>query len=193
MPKKSRPNILAIVAIVLGLTTVTALGVYTTLPQLKNAERAQSRESENDPNQNSSRIEPRVDVTSQDAPKAEHVMVFSPDFSSTDLKFTSKRMDVPAGVDIYTFAVNEYLSQIPSVPNTARAKTCVVDKTVATLDFDATILAGYGTIEEGAIVNGILKTMGQFPDVNAVQFQVDGKIVESFGNIELTIPQKVLR
>ncbi|MCB0824671.1 MAG: GerMN domain-containing protein [Armatimonadetes bacterium] len=193
MPKKSRPNTLAIVAIVLGLSTVTALGVYTTLPQLRKAEQAQTRDPEVDPNQNTSRIEPKVDVTTQDVPNAEHVMVFTPDFSTDDLTFTSKSIDVPAGADLHTFAVNQYLAQISSVPESARVKSCTVDTTVATLDFDSTILAGYGTMEEQAIVNGILTTMGQFPDVNAVQFRVDGKIVESFGNIELTIPQKVLR
>ena len=66
----------------------------------------------------------------------------------------------------------------------------------ATLDFSRELVANFhgGDTDEANAVNGILKTMGQFPTVNKVQMLVAGRPVESLGGmLVISQPLTVIR
>ncbi len=121
------------------------------------------------------------------------VKVLTPVYTGDDLTFKEGHRDTPVGQDDRVFAVNEYLKTISAVPTEAKVLTCKIQDGIATLDFTPAFEAGYGTEDERTIIEGILTVLGQFKDIEAVQFTSNGKVIESLGNIDLTVPQRVTR
>lgn len=121
------------------------------------------------------------------------VKVFDAVYVAGDLKFTSEQVDVPPGLDPKLFAVNRTLARLGITPPGSDAVSCRVEGATARLDFDRAFARTYGTDDEGAILNGVLRAMGQFPDVERVQFLVGGSPIETLGNVEITEPQPVIR
>lgn len=64
---------------------------------------------------------------------------------------------------------------------------------IATLSFNPAFESGYGTDDERTMIEGLQRTMGQFTDVQKIEIVVDGKNIESLGNIEISEPLDVLR
>src|SRR5690606_5920316 len=91
------------------------------------------------------------------------------------------------------YAVREYLKSISAIPREAKLLDCTVSNGIATLNFNSAFAAGYGTEDERTIVEGILTTLGQFEDIEGVIFHMDGRPLDTLGNIDLGGPQKVIR
>ena len=121
------------------------------------------------------------------------VTVLTPYYAEDELKFTEKQVDVPPDADPMVFAVNTYLRTTTIVPKDAQVNTVTVDEGIATLDFKAAFETTYGTFDESTVINGILATMGQFEDVSFVKFTVEGRQLETLGNMELIDPLAVIR
>lgn len=110
-----------------------------------------------------------------------------------DLKLDGKETTKdPKSKDSRVSAINAYLAKIPAVPKDARLLDMRMEGSTALLNFSAAIEAGYGTEDEQALVNGILATLAQFPDVRQARFMVEGKPLNSLGNIDLSQPQEVV-
>lgn len=134
-------------------------------------------------------------VAAQGATKHESrsVTVLKPHYNDDQLVFDKTEKASPEGKDPMVFAVNEFLAQSKVAPEAARAQTCAIKDGVATIEFSKEFDRTYGTEDEHTIVEGILRTMGQFPEIQSVQFNVNGQPLETLGNIDLTTPQPVLR
>lgn len=131
-------------------------------------------------------------VEQQVSPK--DVKVYTPSYSDKgDLKLDPKTEPVAKNQDAHVEAVNRYLDQLKMVPKDARALTCQISGTVATLDFSPAFETTYGTEDEQTVLKGVLTAMGQFKDVKQVKFTVAGRTLDTLGNVDLTVPQDVLR
>ena len=110
--------------------------------------------------------------------------------------FTQGDIKIPPGVDARVYLVNDYLGQLHGKGlGNSDAKALGVDirNGTAYLDMNRAFEETYGTMDEGTVLNGILTVLGQFPEINEVQFEIDGKPMETTGNIDLTQPQPVIR
>jgi len=119
-----------------------------------------------------------------------------PHYDNGNLTFEKQHVAIPASEDARVFLVNDYLSQLhkQGLGNPkARALGIDMHGGVAYLDFNNEFEDSYGTMDEGTVLNGILTTLGQFPEIDKVQFEINGKSLDSFGNIDLTQPQDVIR
>ncbi len=123
----------------------------------------------------------------------EGVHLLTPYYADHELKFTTEPMEVPKDVDPRVFAVNRYLRATTFVPKDAELKSCTVENGTATLDFSSAFETSYGTEDESTVINGILAVMGQFKDVSYVRIIVDGKPIDTLGNLELNDPLPVTR
>lgn len=137
----------------------------------------------------------RPDKAEQDkGGPTEGVTVLKPKFEKDGSLGFDKRTHTPSpGQDPMVAAVNEYLKGVPAVPKDAQLLSAKVEGGIAMLNFNTAFASGYGTEDEQAIVNGVLASMAQFPGVSQVQFMVDGKPLDSLGNIDLSGPQPVLK
>lgn len=116
--------------------------------------------------------------------------------ASGGTKFDTAAIKFPPGVDHRVYLVNDFLGQLHGKglgnPDAKAIGIDVRDGT-AYLDFNRAFDQSTGTSDEGTILNGILLVLGQYPDIDNVQFEVEGKPMESLGNVDLTTPQPVLR
>jgi hypothetical protein len=119
---------------------------------------------------------------------------YTPKFDQKgDLKLEGKETSQdPKSKNSRVAVINAYLAKIPAVPKDARLLDMRMEGSTALLTFSAAIEAGYGTEDEQALVNGILATLAQFPDVRQARFMVEGKPLSSLGNIDLSQPQEVV-
>lgn len=138
-------------------------------------------------------VVPNEPVTTEEQEGGAGVQLLTPYYVDNELRFKQEQTEVPANVDPKVFAVNRYLRTAKPVPHDAELVSCTVEGSVATLDFNAAFGISYGTDDESTVVNGILATMGQFPDVSYVKFLVEGRELETLGNLDLTGPQDVIR
>ena len=127
------------------------------------------------------------------APAGQTVYVYTPIWNKESLKFARKSIEVPDDSDPKVFAINLFLQNTRVAPPQARLLSVDIRHGVASLFFTADMRQTYGTDDESMLLNGILSTMGQFPEVEKVDFYADGKQIDTFGNVELTEPQPVIR
>jgi hypothetical protein len=135
---------------------------------------------------------PKV-VDTEIRPDGGGVKLLTPYYADDVLKFRIEEVNVPTETDPHVYAVNRYLDLVPVVPEGAVLKSVTVENTIAVLDFSAEFASSYSTFDESTIVNGILTTMGQFPEVAYVKFMVEGKRLETLGNLDLIDPLEVQR
>jgi hypothetical protein len=110
--------------------------------------------------------------------------------------FDASQVVIPKGADARVFLVNEFLKDLHTKGlgnKDARAVGVDLHNGLATIDFSPEFGDTTGTMDEATILNGILTTLGQFSDIDKVQFRVNGKPMDSLGNIDLSTPQNVLR
>ncbi|MCH7903019.1 MAG: GerMN domain-containing protein [Armatimonadetes bacterium] len=109
------------------------------------------------------------------------------------LDFSSEPVKVPEGVDQTVFAVNLFLDQLDVVPSDAVAEKIELNNGIASVYFSSEFRRSYGTEDEQILVNGLLVTLGQFPEIEFAKFYAGGRPLETFGNIDLTDPLPVIR
>lgn len=183
MGKQKNRNALALGIIAIGTVSLAGLGIYAS------NSKASPKPVETQTAQQKSNIQ--VDVTPDD--ERSQTTTLTPEFKNDDLTFNKEDKTPPAGVEPMAWTIDQYLRTLTAVPKEAHVLGVTVDNYVATVDFSKEIEAGYGTTDEQTLVNGVLTVMSQFKDVNAVKFTVEGKAIETFGNIDLTEPQRVLK
>jgi hypothetical protein len=114
-----------------------------------------------------------------------------PGVVQNDVKLGKPAGQTPDGVAPEVFLVNQTLTSLQV--DGARALGVEVKDHLAVVSFNPGIEKGYGTIEEGYLIKALSMALGQFKDIEKFQIAVDGKIVESLGNIDLTTPVNVIR
>lgn len=132
-------------------------------------------------------------VTSQNKPGGPDrpVKVLTPRYEGSDLKLDEKDAKAPEGTDGMVHVINTYLDQVPAVPKDARLKTLTMDGGTAMLSFSSSFERTYGTDDEQTIIKGVLSSLAQFPEVKKAKFLVEGKPMETIGNVDLTEPLDV--
>ncbi len=134
------------------------------------------------------------EVQNEQQTGGEGVHLLTPYYTDdNELKFRSEPVEVPKDVDPHVFVINRYLRTVTFVPKDAELKTCTIENGTATLDFNSAFFTSYGTADESTVINGILVAMGQFKEVSYVRIIVDGKPIDTLGNLELTDPLPVTR
>jgi hypothetical protein len=119
--------------------------------------------------------------------------VLSPVMNGAKLEFTKETVQIPDDEDPKVYVVNRYLENSKIADPNARLLTVDIHDGVAELYFSGEMDKTYGTDDEATLLNGILTTLGQFPDVKSAVFYANAKQIDSFGNVDLTDPQPVIR
>jgi hypothetical protein len=184
MGKSKNRNALALGIIAIGTVSLAGLGIYAS----NNKANAKPQVE-----QTASQKKPNIEVEVKPDDEREQTTTITPDLSGENLQFNKEKKTPPAGVEPMAWTVDQYLSTLQAVPKEAHVLSCKVDNFIATVDFSKEIEAGYGTTDEQTLVNGVLTVMSQFKGVNAVKFTVEGKSIDTFGNIDLSEPQRVLK
>jgi spore germination protein GerM len=82
----------------------------------------------------------------------------------------------------------------PLPPGTHAVSVGLRDDGVAWADFNKALVDNFpgGSLQESLTINSVLQTLAQFPGVRAVQFTVEGEIIESIGgHVDVSEPQPV--
>lgn len=137
--------------------------------------------------------QPQVATTAPTAPKGDKVSIAVPTAKGTDIEYPTQQVEVAATADKPLAAAKAFLKSRKAVPSSAEVRSVKISGGVATVDFNAAIQAGYGLDEESALIDGLLKTLGQFSDIKKVQFTMEGRPMETLGHSDLTAPMDVLR
>ncbi len=119
------------------------------------------------------------------------VELVTPTREGMDLKLGKHESDVPAGEDPRLFAINHFLREAGFVPEEAKAVGIDIRDHVAYVDVTKAFNQTYGTMEEETLLKGLSATLAQFKDIDKVQFLLEGKPIETFGNVDLTEPLSV--
>jgi hypothetical protein len=81
------------------------------------------------------------------------------------------------------------------LPRGTRALSVVVKENgVAWADFNSALVTNFpgGSLRESLTINAVVEALAQFPGVQAVQFTVEGKIIDSIGgHVDISEPQPV--
>lgn len=133
-------------------------------------------------------MEPESDLTEEVSDDTSVVYVYRPFMDGDDIAFQAELESVPPGVDSRIFALNRFLRSHPAVPDAAIVTACTIESGVANVTFTPDIVAGYGSEDEGILVRGIVRTMAQWPEVQMVRFLRNGDRIDTFGNIDLSVP-----
>ena len=136
---------------------------------------------------------PATKIVNEPSHDRGNVTVYTPRYEKDQLEYNQESKAVPEGNDRIVFAVNEYLSNAKISPPEARLEKCVIVNHVARLSFTSTFEKTYGAEDEKTLLDGILRTLGQFEDVEKVQFLIGSTPLESLGNIDLSEPVEVIR
>ncbi|HTQ10068.1 MAG TPA: GerMN domain-containing protein [Fimbriimonadaceae bacterium] len=168
-----------------GAVGVAAVGFYVSrTPQAQNVppdlQRHVSAQSPGSP-------------SSQPAAKGpDSARVLTPKSKDGDLTFDTSTEPVPEGNDPKVFALNRFLENTKFVPSNARAVGVTVQDGVAYVSFTEGMgQRTYGSSDEATIIQGICKTLAAFPEIQKVQFEIDGKPMDSIGNVDLSQPLDV--
>ncbi len=136
------------------------------------------------------KIDPPADQKKDTETTTEKVSVdlFTPNRDGETLKFSKHHSDVPQGEDARIFALNHFLKASKVADPKAKAVGIQVKDKVALIDVTPQFDQTYGTFDEETMLKGIAATLAQFKEIDKVQFFVEGKVVETFGNVDLTEP-----
>ena len=141
--------------------------------------------------------EPDVTVTEKPdepetkKPAASTTTLLIPAIVKNDIQLGKELGTPPDGVRPEVFLVNATLQSLQI--DGARAVGIDVHNHVAMLDLNPATQKGYGTIEEGYLIKALQMALGQFKDINKFQVVIEGKPIDSFGNIDLSAPLDVIR
>jgi len=122
---------------------------------------------------------------------SQHLSLFVPTVVSNDVSLSKPAADAQEGVRPEVDLVNQTLQSLQI--EGARAVGLDLQGHVAKVDFNSAIQKGYGTIEEGYLIKALQMALGQFPEISKFQIVVEGKAIDSLGNIDLSAPIDVIR
>jgi len=169
---KGKPNLWGVWALlVLGIGSVAGLAVYIKTTPADRVPASEHRRST----------------------QPQSVNVYRPKYIGDQLKFDSRRETPPAGQDERVFAVNQFLHESGVALEGAELISCEVRDRIAYLNFNRAFDRTYGTEDEQTLVKGILQVMSQFEGFDSVQILIEGKPMQTMGNIDLTDPLPIHR
>jgi hypothetical protein len=181
MPSRNSKSLLLLG--LLGVGVVGALGAYVKLGPGARIPINEHRADDSQPVHHSA---PKVEVHTKRDSTSRTAEVFLPAFTKEDdLKFISKQVTAPAGEDVRIYAVNEFLKETKIAPPEAKLMSIDVHDGTAVLSFNKAFYSGYGTDDERVIVGGLQRVLGQFKDIEVLEFRNEGEKAESIGNIDL--------
>lgn len=169
---KNKPGLWAVwTLLILGAASVTGLAVYIkTTP----ADRVPASEHRRQRQPNT-------------------VSVYRPKYVGDHLQFEARRETPPSGQDERVFAINKFLHESGVALEGAELLSCEIRDQIAYLNFNRAFDRTYGTEDEQTLVKGILQVMSQFEGFNSVQILIEGKPMQTMGNIDLTEPLPIHR
>lgn len=124
----------------------------------------------------------------KDSVKDTKVQLVTPTREGEQLNLGKHESDVPKGEDPRLFALNHFLRESKIVPEDAKAVGIQVKDGIANVDVTPTFNQTYGSLDEEALLKGMCATLAQFKDIDKVQFNVEGKVVSTLGNVDLSEP-----
>lgn len=136
-------------------------------------------------------VRTQPDAERQPQAPAAGLTLLVPSVVENDVKLGKEADQPPSGVAPEVSLINQTLGALQV--DGARALGIEVKERVAMVSFNPGIEKGYGTIEEGHLIKALRMALGQFKDIDKFQLLVEGKVVDSLGNIDLTTPVPVLR
>lgn len=110
-----------------------------------------------------------------------------------NLQYDQEDRNVDEKVGAIRTAINGFLRSENVAPKEAELVKANVKDGLLTLEFNEAFDTTYGTEDERTIVDGILRTAGQWKAVKQVKFTIMGRDLETLGSIELIDPLPVLR
>jgi len=125
------------------------------------------------------------------APPQDSMTLLVPAVVQNDVKLDRPASSPPEGVAPEVNLINQTLASLQV--EGAKALGIDVKDHLAVVSFNPGIEKGYGTIEEGHLIKALSLALGQFKNIDRFQLAIEGKTVDSLGNIDLTTPVKVLR
>lgn len=121
------------------------------------------------------------------------VTVSKPVYDSNDLRYTSTNHPVKSNEDPYLVAINGFLEASHVVDQGAKAVSAHLEGSVLVINFSKPFERTYGTDDERTLIDGILHTVRQFNEVQAVRILVVGDRIDTLGNIDLNEDLQVTR
>lgn len=176
--KAKRSNLAGVVAMLLvGAAGVYAIGLYIgRTSEAQNVPQALHRTSRTD------EAAPSTKTGATDS----QVKVLTPKSQGGNLSMDQATESVPAGTDPIVFAVNRYLENSHLLPAGAKVLKVEVKDGVAMIDCTEAMDKTVGSSDEEALIKGLTKTLGQFPEITTAKFYVSGQQIQSWGNVDLT-------
>ncbi len=174
--------------LVIGLTSaivVVALGAYT---KFAPANLVPTDEHRNQRTTEETKItEPKIEVKSnQHKAEGTDVAVFLPKFDKgNNLTFERTMARAPRGEDLREFAVKNFLETTKIADPATRLLSISVKDGLATLSFNAALNSGFGSDDERTFVEGIRLILGQFKEIERLEFFADGVKLDSLGHFEI--------
>lgn len=121
------------------------------------------------------------------------IVVLTPERGSLEPKFHRESKSVPDGEDAWLMATNGFLENSGIVPPDARAVSTRLEDRTLVIDFTASFRKSYGSADESAILKGLQLSIGQFPEIDKIRLTVEGKPLDTLGNVDLSEPIDVMR
>lgn len=184
--KKSRPSTLTLLMLLLlGAAGVVALATYI---KLAPADKVRPGEHRNSGGNGSG---PNMDVHA--FPADGQLYVPMPTLENGVLKFFRSAASPPAGEDARIWIVNRFLEDSHVIDPSARLLSIDVEAGIARLHFSDEFDQTQGSFDEAALIGGIRACLGQFPEIERLEFFVGGKPLDELGHFELGEPVEVIR
>lgn len=119
------------------------------------------------------------------------IRITIPDGSKGKLEWKEELVE-PTGGDPVVEAVNRFLV-LSNIAPEARLVKATRDGKNLKLNFSGLFGRGYGTDNEGILLEGIMLAVKKNSDAETVEFFEDGSPAQGLGNLELEGPQPVIR
>lgn len=196
--KKSNPNSGnrgALMALLLvGAMGATALTTYITMGPGKSIPKEEQR-AERLPEHQEGKTDSTAGKMDLKDPVETQVTILSPKSDDKgNITYDKRTETVPQGENRYLLAINSFLEEAKISPEGSKAVAADLEPDgLLTLQFNEAFDTTYGTEDEEILVDGILKSVGQFRAVKRVRFTIMGRPMETLGNIDLTQPMPALR
>jgi hypothetical protein len=178
--KGKRSNTAGVIALlVIGAAGVYGLGAY--LGKTPEAGQVAS---------NIRRAEALEDHSKPEPPKAEETTakVLTPVVDGENLTFKVDSETVPTGKNPMVFAVNRYFETSHIMPSGAKVLSVEVKDETAYFDCTEQAEKTFGAMDERTLLQGIAKTLQQFPTIKKFQFLISGTPIETWGGVDMTQP-----
>lgn len=99
--------------------------------------------------------------------------------------------DEPIQATLQAFIDQQNTSDLGNpIPEGTRIESVKVDSDLATINFSKEFVDGFagGSEDESLLIKAIVKTVGQFNNINKIMLKADGKPVNTLGHLDITEP-----